>query len=516
MRFRFSRLVRNGGDSEKIWREGRRLWAISFADDIIILGAKGQTLREGRAQSYGLKHRVCHGGGLPNSPSFVSRKGVFCMFLSQLQRSSGEMYLPLGELALALVSTADLVDPRLFDHHLRVAYLAYQLGDALGFTEERKRNLLFAGLFHDLGAFSLRERLEALQFDFSSGHTHAFVTASLLAKFPLFSEMASIVRFHHLLWNDGAGSRFGALPVPFESHLVHLADRVSILFRVSSDPLWEMKKKVVLIRDFVPRVFAPTAFAALEALLDKEYVWFDFASPLLREILADILARQNVTLTLQESLAFCRFAAHLVDFRSPFTATHSEGVAAIACAVGRFMGLEKIETDALWAAGLLHDLGKIAIPGEILEKPSALNRRELHIMRQHPYLTYQVLSRVRDVKPLAEIAANHHERLDGRGYPWRKNASQLCLASRIVAVSDVFTALSEERPYRPPLTFPKTVRILQDMVRAGSLDKDVVGCVLTYGEKLLSTLRVVQKKVSAGYRAFRENAHKDEQCSTYR
>ena len=437
------------------------------------------------------------------------------MFLSQLQRSGEErVYLPLGELALALVSTADLVDSRLFDHHLRVAYLAYQLGDALGFTEERKRNLLFAGLFHDLGAFSLRERLEALQFDFSSGHTHAFVTASLLAKFLLFSEVAPIVRFHHLLWDDGAGSFYGELPVPFESHLVHLADRVSILFRDFSDPLWEAQKKVAIIREFVPRVFAPMAFAALEALLDREYVWFDFASPLLREILTDILARQNVNLTLQESLSFCEFAAHLVDFRSPFTATHSEGVAAVACAIGRFMGLKKAETDLLWVAGLLHDLGKIAIPSEILEKPSALNRQELCIMKQHPYLTFQVLCRLRNVKLLAEIAANHHERLDGRGYPWKKNASQLCLASRIIAVSDVFTALSEDRPYRPPVTFSKTADILRDMVSAGALDKEVVGFVLSHGDEILSTLHMVQKRASAGYQEFRENAHKNEFCQT--
>jgi response regulator RpfG family c-di-GMP phosphodiesterase len=141
--------------------------------------------------------------------------------------------------------------------------------------------------------------------------------------------------------------------------------------------------------------------------------------------------------------------ARVVDAKSPYTGRHSEGVAEIAVALGERLGLDAEELRTLRRAGLLHDLGKLAISNLILDKPGKLSAEEWDAMRAHPGLSEQILRRVPAFATIARIAGNHHERLDGSGYPRGRTGLGLDLLSRILAVADVAEALSAERPYRP-------------------------------------------------------------------
>ncbi|WP_164931930.1 HD domain-containing phosphohydrolase [Janthinobacterium sp. 17J80-10] len=123
-------------------------------------------------------------------------------------------------------------------------------------------------------------------------------------------------------------------------------------------------------------------------------------------------------------------------------------------------------------AGYLHDIGKLSVPVVLLDKPGKLAPDEMQLIRQHPYYTHQILSAVPGLETVCAWAAFHHERLDGTGYPFRPR--HLPLEARIVAVADVFTAITEDRPYRPGMPKEACLSILYKMVCEGALDGDIV------------------------------------------
>ncbi len=142
------------------------------------------------------------------------------------------------------------------------------------------------------------------------------------------------------------------------------------------------------------------------------------------------------------------------------------------------MGFSPIECNMMLIAGYLHDLGKLAIDNSVLEKPDKLNTEEYQKMRSHSYYTYQLLSNISSFAPITEWASFHHERLDGKGYPFHINGDKLSLGSRIMAVADVFTAVTENRPYRKGMEDSHAKKVLNDMVEDGALDRNVVNVVI--------------------------------------
>ena len=170
--------------------------------------------------------------------------------------------------------------------------------------------------------------------------------------------------------------------------------------------------------------------------------------------------------------------ADLVDLKSPFLAGHSRGVANLAAAAARLAGLPADEVSTLRRAGLVHDLGRLGVSNAIWDKPGPLRQAEYERVRLHPYLTDRMLARVGALGPSREIAARHHERLDGSGYPRGLTAVSLTPSDRLLAAADVYHAMTEPRPHRPPLTTDQAVRALRAEAKAGRLDGDAVNAVL--------------------------------------
>jgi len=185
----------------------------------------------------------------------------------------------------------------------------------------------------------------------------------------------------------------------------------------------------------------------------------------------------------------------LIDFRSPFTAAHSSGVAATASSIAHYLGLTETEIGLIEVAGNLHDLGKMAVPNSIINKPDKLTADEFAIIRQHPYFTYSVLSTIGGMRQIAEWAAFHHEKLDGSGYPFHIDARKLDTGSRIIAVADIFTALAENRPYRKGMIKSEIISILKDLSSKGHLDKHVVSIIESNYDEILAL--TVHKQTNA-------------------
>ena len=170
--------------------------------------------------------------------------------------------------------------------------------------------------------------------------------------------------------------------------------------------------------------------------------------------------------------------ADFVDVKSPYTAGHSRGVAALAAEAAMGIGLPKGEIVRLRRAAWVHDLGRMGISNLVWDKPGRLNAAEWERVRLHPYLTERMLSRPAAMQALAEVAGRHHERLDGSGYPHGLAASALAPAARLLAAADVYHAMVEPRPWRNALAADQAADQLRHEVRSGRLDGGAVDAVL--------------------------------------
>lgn len=156
----------------------------------------------------------------------------------------------------------------------------------------------------------------------------------------------------------------------------------------------------------------------------------------------------------------CEAFSDVVDAKSSFTYRHSLGVTDAAGKIAEELGLTEQRRSIVHRAALLHDIGKLRVPNSILDKPGKLDAAEWHVVQEHPRLTREILSRVGPFEELAVIAGAHHEKLDGSGYPNRLTASDLSIESRIIAVADVYGALTEDRPYRPGMEVERALAII--------------------------------------------------------
>jgi HD-GYP domain-containing protein (c-di-GMP phosphodiesterase class II) len=174
------------------------------------------------------------------------------------------------------------------------------------------------------------------------------------------------------------------------------------------------------------------------------------------------------------------FAAigNFADLISPYLVGHSAGVAELADAAARSCGIEAARATAIWRAGLLHDLGRVAVHPRIWQKPGPLTADEWEQVRLHPYHTERVLSRSPVLSALSPIARAHHERLDGSGYHRGATGPELALPARLLAVADAYHAMTEPRPHRKPLLPEHAAQILAEEVSVGRLDPDAVAAVL--------------------------------------
>ena len=163
---------------------------------------------------------------------------------------------------------------------------------------------------------------------------------------------------------------------------------------------------------------------------------------------------EKIRTTLEETV---NALASAVEMRDPYTAGHQRRVAQLACAVAKEMDMSDEQIEAVHMAGLIHDIGKISVPAEILSKPSRLSEMEMDLIKIHPQVSFDILKDIEFPWPIAHIVLQHHERMDGSGYPHGLSGEDILLEARILAVADVVEAMASHRPYRPALGTDKAL-----------------------------------------------------------
>ena len=223
-----------------------------------------------------------------------------------------------------------------------------------------------------------------------------------------------------------------------------------------------------IARDRSGTWFDPDLVKALDAFRNDAEFWKCYFSE--RAAAGTAIFEPKDRLLVADEDRLDRIAAgfsKVIDAKSPWTYRHSEGVAKISVGIAQLMCFNAQDTRYLHRAALVHDVGKLGISNLILDKPGKLTPEETTEMRRHALYTEQILSRVDGFKQLADLAASHHERLDGKGYHRGLVASQLSTSVRILAVADMYEALTAKRPYRHDLTNEEAMAILWRDVGAG-------------------------------------------------
>jgi HD-GYP domain-containing protein (c-di-GMP phosphodiesterase class II) len=364
--------------------------------------------------------------------------------------------------------TVDFLSPSLNSHHKKVANIACNIALEMNLPNAEIQHIVLAAMLHDIAAFTPAERLNALSFesDESEMKAHAWMGHRLLKDFRPLAKAAALIEYHH---TDYDPSR---IDVPIGSYIICLADRAAVLFD-------ERREILAQLPDMLGKIsakcykFHPDVFYAFLRLIKLEYVWAEAFSLFSGVAIPRALRFPKEIIDLETLRDFAKVVARIIDFRSRFTAAHSSGVAAIAREFALISGFSYRECELMEIAGLLHDLGKLTVPVEILEKKDPLSHEELYVIKKHAYYTFAVLSRVKGMEDIAEWAAYHHERQDGNGYPFHVQGEGFSRPAQFMAVADIMAALTEDRPYRAE-TEEKAEGILLALAENDEIDKSIV------------------------------------------
>lgn len=374
-----------------------------------------------------------------------------------------------------LSTTLELSNSGISKHHLGTAIISKSLGEALKLPQSEQRYLIYAALLHDIGAARDWDEKHLIVHDDDNSHVfnHALEGYQILRKSRFLLPIADFVRCHHDRYHGPNPSGYVEDDIPLESRILHLADRIDVLIDPSVNIL--AQRQPIQEQILASTYFDPKVVEVFMEISKAESFWLDIANvEHNQDFIQDLDLFGRLFFEIEDLISIATIFADIVDATSSYTAKHSENVAKVAQFIAISNGFSKEEAKLFYLAGLLHDIGKLSVPNSILNKDGPLTEDEFRLIKQHPYYSRVILQRIDGFQTIAKWIGQHHECMDGSGYPDRVKADKIVLGSRILQIADIFCALTEHRPYRPTMQDEELLNRLQSMGDAHKLDVNLI------------------------------------------
>ncbi|MBO0213715.1 HD domain-containing protein [Vibrio sp. Vb2880] len=395
--------------------------------------------------------------------------------------------IDLRQMIMAIEKTVSLVGMNDTNHGKRVGAIAYQIAREAGCDDEDVQSAFELGMLHDCGVSTAQMHSTLVNhFDSEDAHIHCDIGYRLLRNFAPLAKYAVPILYHHTPWRELEHSGINERDVRM-ANLIFLADRIDVLGvgHYETDILLINEQIVQSIRGYADHYFSPQWVQAFERVQRTEAFWMALEDRYVTRLAWEMGQSQNPQmLSLAQVKQLSMILSYIVDQKSRYTAKHSMRVADVARSIGVLYGLSESRCDKIEIAGLLHDLGKLNVPDDILDKPGPLTDYERSVMMRHSYETYDILRSIEGLGEMARWAAFHHEGVNGVGYPFHPQEHELSIEARMIAVADVFQALVQHRPYRKGMSQPIALALIDGMADAGKLDRRLVDLVIQHAETL--------------------------------
>ncbi|AKH19962.1 HD-GYP domain-containing protein [Sedimenticola thiotaurini] len=393
--------------------------------------------------------------------------------------------IDLRQMIFAIEAAVSQVGMNDTNHGKRVGYIASQLAHHLDWDEADIQFAFELGLLHDSGV-STEQMHSALvnHFDWRDAYIHCEIGYRLLKDFEPLARFAGPIRYHHTPWEKLRELDISQRDKQM-ANLIFLSDRIDVLAvsHYENDILLARQEVMQSILRYRGSYFDPELVAAFQLAEQSEAFWIALEDRHVTRYVWDMGQYGNrEKLSIAQIKQLSLIMAYIVDQKSPFTARHSVRVAGLARYLADKHGLPGEQCDKIEIAGLLHDLGKLHMPDQILEKPGPLTPLERSIMNKHSFETFQILRHIQGLNEIADWAAFHHEELNGAGYPFHRRAQELSIEARIIAVADVFQALVQDRPYRAGMQMDEVLIILEEYSQSGKLDPEISALARQHAE----------------------------------
>ncbi|MCO4786217.1 HD-GYP domain-containing protein [Marinomonas atlantica] len=418
--------------------------------------------------------------------------------------------IPLSELVLSLTTALDMTEGQPPEHCIRCCWIGMHLGKRLGLAEQDLHDLFFTLLLKDAGCSSNAARICELYLtddrEFKKDFKTVGTSLSSVINFVVRNagkgeswlsristtidilkngadyaqeliktrcsrgaDVARELRFSEPValgiasldehWDgEGRPEQLKADQIPLYSRIALIAQVVDV-FQVEHD----IPAAMIEVRQRSGSWFDPHLVGEMEELIkDHSFVDGLHADCIREQVMA--LGPAQTHVLLDEEYFDCIVSAFgkIVDAKSPYTSGHSQRVGVYSALIAEQLELSQLECTWVKRAALLHDIGKLGVSNQILDKPDKLDADEWLSVQQHAANTEIILEKITPLKSLAKMAASHHEKLDGTGYPRGISAEEIPLITRIITTADIFDAISAERPYRGAMPVSKVLSIMEE------------------------------------------------------
>lgn len=391
----------------------------------------------------------------------------------------------LNQFLLALSDALDFVEIDILGatmhHSKRVAYISLRLADLYLLNDKEKFDLCSFAVLHDNG-LAQEVLLDGVSDNISKKNHHILEQYTVhceigeenVRNFPFLTDHKDIIKYHHENYNGSGIFGLKADEIPLIAQIIALADTVDNLFHFDNPTIENREKIVKFINKNRDILYSPSLVDKFNTLANHTSFWLDLQSANLENLLIKQLPTFEIDISLDELVEISAVFRNIVDSNSEFTSNHSSGLSQKMERMAKYYGYDDEKTKKLVIAANLHDLGKLAVSNTILNKNSSLTEEEYKIIKSHTYYTRQALEKVEGFTDIVNWASNHHEKLDGSGYPYGLSAKDLDFESRLMGCLDIYQALTENRPYREGLDHQETMSILRKHVDSNLIDGKIV------------------------------------------